>query len=1049
MPAPGAPAPAGAAAPPPAPQPPAPGPPAPPPTSRICVKNLPRHADEARLRAHFSVRGEVTDARVMRSPDGRSRLFGFVGFRSPAEAAAAVAYFDRSFMDAARLAVEHAFEFRAGAPPPPGAWSRHTAGTSAHARAAAAAAAAATGSNGAPLGARGAGGAAAAAAAPPPMKAREAKKAKRAAAAAGGAGGGGAAAAAADPQLAEFLALMAPRAAQPIWANDDAAPGAATPPGGAAAAGAERPAAGEAEKAGSDDEYVDLPARGAAGGSGGSDSEREGEEGGGGAPRDGLAADAAVSDAAYLRGRVRADFDAADAPGGSGSGSDLDASSEEEESEGEEEEAAAAPPPAALAAPAAPAAPAPAGDEIDEIFAGRRRGAAPRPGAGGPVMHPDRVAALYGAAAGAAAAGAAAGGSSAAADADADAAAAAPPAADPAAAIAETARLFVRNLPYSATEEDVRAAFEPHGEVAEAHLVLDRATRASKGYALVRFAAPAGALAAWRALDGAIFQGRLLHVLPGEHAPTPAAVRADAEEEVEGGAEGGEGAGAAAADGSAAAADKKASFKADREAARRAGAGAGADRAAWNSLFLRPATVADAVAARLGVPKAALLDAAAPDMAVRLALGEAQVIAETKAALAAAGVDVAALEASAAAAAAAGKAGGKATAAGKRSDRAILVKNLPFDSSEEELAALFAAHGPLARLVLPPARALALVEFDAPGDARRAYAALAYKRFHAAPLYLEWAPAGVFAGPPPPRVRVAAPAAPAAAAAAPPAAAPAAAPRGAAALAAAATPAAPDAAADSATVFAKNLAFATTDAAFLELFAARAGAGLRSAKVARRRGPGGAPLAAGYGFAEYADEGAARAAVAALQGAELDGHRLVLALAAGGGTGAGEAGGKAAKAGKPAASSAAGAPPPGADKLVVRNVAFEATRADVLALFAPFGAVRSCRLPRKFDGGHRGFAFLEFATPAEAAAAVEAVTGVHLYGRRLVLEWAAGEGGLDELRAKAADGFRGDAGALAARGGVRAAAAAAAAEAEAAAAPPPPKKRRRKGAAAS
>ena len=40
-------------------------------------------------------------------------------------------------------------------------------------------------------------------------------------------------------------------------------------------------------------------------------------------------------------------------------------------------------------------------------------------------------------------------------------------------------------------------------------------------------------------------------------------------------------------------------------------------------------------------------------------------------------------------------------------------------------------------------------------------------------------------------------------------------------------------------------------------------------------------------------------------------------------------------------------------KLVVRNVAFEATRKDVAALFAPFGQIKSCRLPKKFDGNHR------------------------------------------------------------------------------------------------
>ena len=40
-------------------------------------------------------------------------------------------------------------------------------------------------------------------------------------------------------------------------------------------------------------------------------------------------------------------------------------------------------------------------------------------------------------------------------------------------------------------------------------------------------------------------------------------------------------------------------------------------------------------------------------------------------------------------------------------------------------------------------------------------------------------------------------------------------------------------------------------------------------------------------------------------------------------------------------------------KLIVRNVAFEATRKDVAALFAPFGQIKSCRLPKKFDGNHR------------------------------------------------------------------------------------------------
>ena len=56
----------------------------------------------------------------------------------------------------------------------------------------------------------------------------------------------------------------------------------------------------------------------------------------------------------------------------------------------------------------------------------------------------------------------------------------------------------------------------------------------------------------------------------------------------------------------------------------------------------------------------------------------------------------------------------------------------------------------------------------------------------------------------------------------------------------------------------------------------------------------------------------------------------------------------------------------------------------------------------------RGFAFVDFATKQEAKAAMESVAGTHLYGRRLVVEWAEADEGLDELREKTAAKFHGD-----------------------------------------
>ncbi len=52
---------------------------------------------------------------------------------------------------------------------------------------------------------------------------------------------------------------------------------------------------------------------------------------------------------------------------------------------------------------------------------------------------------------------------------------------------------------------------------------------------------------------------------------------------------------------------------------------------------------------------------------------------------------------------------------------------------------------------------------------------------------------------------------------------------------------------------------------------------------------------------------------------------------------------------------------------------------------------------------------MDFATKKEAQAAMEAVAGVHLYGRRLLCEWAAADSGLDELRDKTAAQFADDA----------------------------------------
>jgi len=73
------------------------------------------------------------------------------------------------------------------------------------------------------------------------------------------------------------------------------------------------------------------------------------------------------------------------------------------------------------------------------------------------------------------------------------------------------------------------------------------------------------------------------------------------------------------------------------------------------------------------------------------------------------------------------------------------------------------------------------------------------------------------------------------------------------------------------------------------------------------------------------------------------------------------------------------------NKLLVKNLAFQATKNEITDLFKEFGSLKKVRLPKKMDGQHRGFAFVEFESMEEAALAKQALSSAHLYGRKLVI----------------------------------------------------------------
>ena len=200
----------------------------------------------------------------------------------------------------------------------------------------------------------------------------------------------------------------------------------------------------------------------------------------------------------------------------------------------------------------------------------------------------------------------------------------------------------------------------------------------------------------------------------------------------------------------------------------------------------------------------------------------------------------------------------------------------------------------------------------------------------------------------------------------------------------------------SATLYVKNLNFGTTEDVLQQMFESHVGKVL-SVRIPRKVGPTkdgseGHSQSMGYGFVELASHAVAKGALRTLQGKLVDGHALELALSS-----QQRASQTAASASSSAAAAAAAAGKKPPTKLMVRNVPFQATRQELLKLFGSFGQLRKVRLPKKFDGSHRGFAFVEFLTGKEAAAAMAALSRTHLYGRRLVLEWASNDGDDDDV----------------------------------------------------
>eukprot|EP00106_Octopus_bimaculoides_P015495 XP_014782937.1 PREDICTED: probable RNA-binding protein 19 [Octopus bimaculoides] len=431
--------------------------------------------------------------------------------------------------------------------------------------------------------------------------------------------------------------------------------------------------------------------------------------------------------------------------------------------------------------------------------------------------------------------------------------------------LSESGRLFVRNLPYTCTEEDLEKHFSKYGALVEVYVPLDTATNKMKGFAFITYMIPENAVRALTEMDGTSFQGRLLHIIPSR-------IKKDKDDTGH---------------------SKGSSFKTQSLQKQKSQAQSSHN---WNSLFLGSNAVADVLTEKYGIKKTDLLDFETNDsLGVRMALGETQIVTETREFLLENGVSLDSFS----------------QASGPRSKTVILVKNLPADCKGEEIAKVFSKYGTLGRVIFPPAGITAIIEFLSPSEAKKAFTNLAYTKEQKTEQSSEDEESDVE----------------------------------------------PDS-----VMFVKNLTLETKEDHLRKAF--ESCGPIRNVIVARKKDfkNQGQALSMGYGFVEFKRSKSAQKAIKKLQHMELNGHQIELKIS------------------------------------------------NRLSMYV-FGELKIVRLPKKMagTGSHRGFAFVDFVNRREAKKAFNALChSTHLYGRRLVLEWADTEETIEDLRRKTAEHFHDD-----------------------------------------
>lgn len=505
-------------------------------------------------------------------------------------------------------------------------------------------------------------------------------------------------------------------------------------------------------------------------------------------------------------------------------------------------------------------------------------------------------------------------------------------------------RLYLRNIPFEITDDDITSHFSQYGTITETHIPRNPKTNVSFGYAYISYETIDSSIMALSKMDGKYFLGRRLHISistekPSKPQPPPLSTQPP---------------------------HPTSSYKQHKLTERKRNYN---NETNWNYLFLNQNAVIDNISARLGIPKSEILNKENADIAVQISAMETTIINETKEWLAHEGINLEVLK-------------------GKRSDcirskTVIFIKNINTRVQKENLEKIFSRYGSLVRFMLSPSNTLAICEYVNAKHAANCMKHLAYYEIEGEPIYLEYAPEGIMLlekkkkeekeqktemnvndGSSNDDINLMQN--------------------------------------QGKVLFVSNLNFSTKDKALKHFFESK-DYHVDKVEIASHL-KNGKSVSSGYGFVQFKNEETMLKALKHLQGFLLEGHSIKLSIAKTSSNSVNTSSNvlqhKRKRENEVNDYEYENELTHDNTKLLVKNLAFEATKDELRKLFKVYGQVKTVRLPLKLDGSHRGFAFVEFLSHDEAMKAFKELQNTHFYGRKIVIEWAEKESTVESLREK-------------------------------------------------